>query len=183
MSDNPLWPAALALLFLALGAWGALRVRRWWMRRVLLRRMRHARRGEALAGPWLERRGYRIVETQATRTAALLVDGAEVPFAVRADYLVEKAGVRAIVEVKTGAVADPGARATRRQILEYAWVFDVREVLLFDADAGTLRRVSVPGGTPRVASSWTWRRIVLLALALFIAGIATGVAIARLLAR
>jgi hypothetical protein len=49
-----------------------------------------------------------------------------------------------VVEVKTGAVADPLARETRRQILEYAWVYGVNEVHLFNADDESLQRVGVP---------------------------------------
>jgi hypothetical protein len=45
----------------------------------------------------------------------LIVNGEESPFSVRADYVVERNGVRAIVEVKTGAVASPSSRGTRRQ--------------------------------------------------------------------
>ena len=141
----PPWAVALlALLVFALCAWLTLRVRRWWKRLLLLRRMRHARRGEHDARAWLESHGFRIVEQQATRTAFLIVDGAELQFTVRADYLVERGGLRGVVEVKTGAVADPANRGTRRQILEYAWVYDVDVVYLFDADEGRLVEIQVP---------------------------------------
>ncbi|MBI3567265.1 MAG: hypothetical protein HY084_03550, partial [Gemmatimonadetes bacterium] len=100
----------------------------------------------------------------------LLVDGDPVPFVVRADYLVERDGVRSVVEVKTGAVADAGARETRRQILEYAWVYGVSEVHLFNADDRSLQRVSVPPSAhPPEHSWWTRRRIAIVA---FAAGVA-----------
>ena len=142
---SPPWPivAAVVVLSLALGAWLGARVRRFWLRRQLARRWRHARRGEAQARGWLERHGFRILDEQVSRTATLIVDGHETPFTVRADYLVERDGVRAVVEVKTGDVADPSARGTRRQILEYAWVYGVSEVYLFDADTPRLHRISL----------------------------------------
>lgn len=79
-----------------------------------------------------------------SRSSFLVVNDEPSPFSVRADYLVERHGVRAIVEVKTGAVADPSSRGTRRQILEYAQVYGVAEVYLFDADAQRLHRIGIP---------------------------------------
>jgi len=126
------------------------RVRRWWLGRKLARRMRRARAGEDGAREWLEQHGFTVLDAQATQNSSLVVDEASTPFTVRADYLVERDGVRAVVEVKTGSVASPASRETRRQILEYAWVYGVDEVYLFDADAGELHRIGIParGGNP-----------------------------------
>lgn len=149
--DVPVPPwliAALALLCVSMGVWLGLTFRRWWFRRVLARRFGHARRGEADARGWLARNGFTVIEEQAARTTFLLVDGEELPFTVRADYLVERLGRQAIVEVKTGAAADPATRDTRRQILEYAWVFGVSDIYLFDADAEQLRQIEVPAALP-----------------------------------
>jgi len=147
--------AAVALLLL--GAWLGSRVRRLQLRRQLAKRWRHARHGEAKARAWLERRGFTILDEQVTQPASLIVNGEESAFTVRADYLVERHGVRAVVEVKTGEVADPASRGTRRQILEYAWVYGVSEVYLFNADTEQLHCIQVPaisaaaGLTRRVA--------------------------------
>ena len=129
--NRPWLMVAVLVLGIALGAWLGSRVRRFWMRRQLARRWSRARRGE------------------------------ESPFTVRADYLVERQGVRAVVEVKTGAVADPSSRGTRRQILEYAWVYGVTEVYLFDADAQRLHSIGVPtmaGGA--VPAPWMVRPVI-----------------------
>lgn len=144
------WPAVaiavagVLVLCLVLGAWLGAHVRRFWLRRRLARRWRHARHGEQRARGWLERHDFRILDEQVSRTSTLIVDGQESPFTVRADYLVERDDVRAIVEVKTGDVADPSSRGTRRQILEYAWVYGVSEVFLFDADAERLHHIALP---------------------------------------
>lgn len=160
MTPLPAWLlVAVALACLGLGAWAYQRARRWWLGRALRRRMRRARRGEDDARAWLERHGFTVLEAQVTQSATLGVDGVETPFAVRADYLVERNGIRSVVEVKTGSVASPAARETRRQILEYAWVYDVAEVYLFDADAEVLRRITVPSrrvalAAGRSAAAW-----------------------------
>jgi hypothetical protein len=163
--------AAALLLCLLLGAWLGSRVRRLWMRRRLARQWGHARRGEEQARGWLERHGFTVLDEQVSRQSLLIVDGEESPFTVRADYLVERNGVRAVVEVKTGAVADPSSRGTRRQILEYAWVYGVTEVYLFDADAQRLHRIGVPamsgGADPAPRRAWP-------VIAAFASGIAVG---------
>ena len=157
--SNRQWLIAAALvLCLLLGVWLGGRVRRFWMRRRLARQWGHARRGEKKARGWLEQHGFTVLDEQVSRQSWLLVDGEESPFTVRADYLVERNGVRAVVEVKTGAVADPSSRGTRRQVLEYAWVYGVSEVYLFDADAQRLHGIGVPamsgGAAPAGRMAW-----------------------------
>jgi len=171
---RPWFLVAAILLCLALGGWLGSRVRRFWMRRRLARRWGRARQGEAQACGWLERHGFTVLDEQVNQPSMLIVDGEESPFTVRADYLVERNGVRAVVEVKTGAVADPSSRATRRQILEYARVYGVTEVYLFDADAQRLHHIGIPampGGvipTPRTA----WPVVVGFASGAALGGIA-----------
>ena len=170
-----LWliPALFALGIVA-GVWLGGRGRRFWMRRQLARRWRHARRGEERARGWLERHGFTILEEQASRMSFLVVNGEESPFNVRADYLVERHGVRAVVEVKTGAVADPSSRGTRRQILEYAQVCGVTEVYLFDADAQRLHHIQIPTMDAALATApWNARSIAVV----FTAGVARGLAV------
>jgi Holliday junction resolvase-like predicted endonuclease len=167
--NHPWLLPALLALGIIFGVWLGSRVRRFWMRRRLARQWRRARRGEEHARGWLERNGFTVLDEQVNQPAFLIVNGEESPFTVRADYLVERNGVRAVVEVKTGAVADPSSRGTRRQILEYAWVYGVSEVYLFDADAQQLHRIGVPSNqgaaTPARFTAWQ----ILLALFLGVA--------------
>jgi hypothetical protein len=165
-SATPQWLVTAAVVAcLILGAWLGSRWRQFWMRRRLARRWDHARRGEAQARSWLERNGFTVLDEQVSQPSYLVVDGEDSPFTVRADYLVERNGVRAVVEVKTGEVADPASRGTRRQILEYAWVYGVSEVYLFDADAQRLHRIELPTMSARAAPERRRMRIVVAAFA------------------
>jgi hypothetical protein len=169
---NSVWlylTAGAALL--VLGAWLGSLVRRFLVRRQLARRWRHARHGERKARDWLERRGFTVLDEQVTQPSYLIVNGEESAFTVRADYLVERNGVRAVVEVKTGDVADPSSRGTRRQILEYAWVYGVSEVYLFNADTEQLHRIQLPAMARGVAHV---RRIAWSVAAALAAGIILG---------
>jgi len=165
------WLLAAGFALLLLGAWLGSRVRRFFMRRQLARRWRHARHGEEKARAWLEQRGFTVLDEQVTQPSYLIVNGEESAFTVRADYLVERNGVRAVVEVKTGEVADPSSRGTRRQILEYAWVYGVSEVYLFNADTEQLHRIQVP---ERSATAHSTRRIAWWIAAAVAAGIILG---------
>lgn len=104
-----------------------------------------ARRGERDAERLLRARGYRVVGRQETRRFALEVDGEPVEATCRADLLVEADdGTRWVAEVKTGDAARATRPQTRRQLLEYALVFDVDGVLLVDAAAGEVHEVRFP---------------------------------------
>ena len=136
----------LLLLCLAIGLWLGL----FLMRQVVVRRVARSRRlgaeGEARAERILTDSGCKIVERQATRTGTVLVDERERPFRVRADALVAYRGQRFVAEYKGGVEsAQISHRPTRRQLLEYAWVFDVDGLLLVDADAGVIHAIEFPG--------------------------------------
>lgn len=112
--------------------------RRWRVRR----RFARGAEGEREAVGILEAHGFSIEAAQVSRTYALAVDAASVPIAVRADYLVSRGGVSFVAEVKTGKVAPKvETSATRRQLLEYQYVFGVDGVVLVDADARSVRIV------------------------------------------
>jgi hypothetical protein len=100
------------------------------------RRQRRADRGEARAERLLRRQGYRIEERQASVHWTMEVDGEPVEVEARADLLVRRKGRLYVAEVKTGTRAtDPCHPRTRRQLLEYALVYDVDGVLLVDMEA------------------------------------------------
>lgn len=172
--NHPWFIPALLALGIVLGVWLGNRVRRYWMRRRLARQWSRARRGEEQARGWLESNGFTVLDEQANQPSFLVVNGEESPFTVRADYLVERNGVRAVVEVKTGAVADPSSRATRRQILEYAWVYGVSEVYLFDADAQRLHSIGIPAATGAAPPArWrSWPVFVAFGLGLLLGAVA-----------
>lgn len=132
------------LLVAALVVWLTLSLRRWWMARRLGERMDRAADGEQLAERWLVNQGYTILERQASRRCVMYINNRIAEFDVRADLIVTQGDERLLVEVKTGEVADPRVPQTRRQLREYADVFDVDAVVVFDATRQRLYRVAFP---------------------------------------
>jgi hypothetical protein len=112
------------------------------------------------------------------------VDGEAVTFGLRADYLVARAGRRYIAEVKTGLLAPRLSHGpTRRQLLEYSAAFEVDGVVLVDADRASIAHVEVPrlGTHARRGLRLGAGAAALLALLLFSAGLAAGVAFAAVI--
>ncbi len=135
--------AALALVCLALAvAWRRAAGRTG---RENARRAEVARRGESDAEALLVRRGFRVVSRQETRRFAVAVDGDEVEATCRVDLLVSRGdGTTWVAEVKTGDAARATRPSTRRQLLEYALVFEVDGVLLVDMEAREVHEVTFP---------------------------------------
>ena len=77
------------------------------------------------------------------------VDGERVAYEVCADFVVERGGERAIVEVKTAGAAKPSSPATRRQIFEYAALYGVNRAYMFDGDRSTLHEIVFQAAPPR----------------------------------
>lgn len=169
------WVAGVALALLILQT-ACLALQRALRRRRRVLRFERAARGESRAARMLQARGYDVLGAQVAAEHAVIVDREEVVVPLRADYLVEKRGVRYVVEVKTGEHAPRiETRATRRQILEYRVAFDVDGVLLVDGDSGTIREVTFPAlARLRPAPLRMWPALVALALA------GAAVALARL---
>ena len=117
------------------------------MRRRVRTHARLGRRAEHDGYRLLERRGYTVLSRQAQRDATLDVDGTTQTFTVRADAWVERDGRRFVAEIKSGQSATVTSRATRRQLLEYAYAFGIDEVLLVDPGEGTVAHVRFRGLT------------------------------------
>lgn len=109
------------------------------------------RQGEERAERWLQANGFRIESNQARRSCTVRVNGQPMTFEVQADFLVlDPRGESAVVEVKTGASADPKSAATRRQIFEYAAIYGVKNVYLFDGTTERLMHLEFAGRTSLV---------------------------------
>ncbi|MFO7566830.1 MAG: PD-(D/E)XK nuclease family protein [Enhygromyxa sp.] len=133
------------LVGLLLGALLSLWIGRAWRRARMRRRSRRARAGEVAAEVLLRRRGFRILDEQVRRREHLLVDGERLDFEVRADLLVSRWWRTYVVEIKTGKSApNPKTSATRRQLREYAAVYEVDGLLLADMSAGELHEIRFP---------------------------------------
>lgn len=138
-----------------LGAVAARSFAGWWAGRRLQRRMARARALEAGAADLLAAAGYRVIDQQAVGALPLLVDEEPIEATVRADYLVQRGARRFVVEVKSGSEApNPAARATRRQLLEYAVAWRAHGLLLLDAESGRLMEVRFPGLAGSPGARW-----------------------------
>lgn len=142
-TTRPSLLAAITVLAVvaALTVFLTLATRRWWKARRLARQMARAASAEDDTERWLRERGYEILARQLPGQGTLSVNGIAQPFDIRADLLVQMGPDRVIVEVKTGDAADPFLPSTRRQLREYAAVFDVAALYLFDATRGQLHRI------------------------------------------
>jgi hypothetical protein len=146
------WALAACAMSLVLVQTARLRWRGWIVGRRLRRQSARAQAGEVRALSLLARRGFRVTARQPSERWSVQRGDEEHTFTLRADYLVERRGLRYVAEVKTGQDAPSlAARATRRQLLEYHCAFAVDGVLLIDAEAGTVDEVSfrLPAARPR----------------------------------
>jgi hypothetical protein len=172
--DRPVLSPALvsAIVFAAL-AWllliGQELARRLRRRRLRLQ-MQRARAGEQAAPQLLRDLGYRVIGSQVSSAYALSLDAEPVSIAVRADFLVERDGLRFVAEVKTGLAAPRIQTAgTRRQLLEYRVAFEVDGVLLVDVEAQRAHVVRFPfegRDAPSSSTSWTFWAFAAMAIAL-----------------
>lgn len=130
-----------AILLIALTISLTLYLRRTLAARRLTTRMRAAAAAELLAEHWLTARGHQILDRQLTHRSTIWINEVPTDFDTRADLLVQMGPDRVLVEVKTGEAADPRSPATRRQLREYAAVYGVSVLYLFDADRQQLHRI------------------------------------------
>ena len=140
--DVLLWLLISVLSVLCLVLVLALRLSQGKASRASRARNAHAQWGEQEAERLLEKAGYAILERQVARSWAMAVDGENVEASVRADLLVQRNGQLFVAEVKTGRLApDPLYPPTRRQLLEYLFVFDPDGLLVVDVESRSIREV------------------------------------------
>ncbi len=147
--ERPALLVLLVLLVLVTGVWLGLRLARRVLRARVARTRRLGRAGEERALRLLARAGYEILGREVTAEGRLHVDGRERAFLVRADAIVRRRRRTYVAEMKGGPrVSRVTHRETRRQMLEYALVFDVDGVLLVDAEGGQVHEISFPDLRP-----------------------------------
>ena len=109
----------LALVFL-FGLACAFTLNTWMLRRNGKVNQRRGRRAERNAADLLEEEGFAVLDTQPRIASPLRVNGDPEQFVVTPDMLVEKDGVRYVVEVKVhDDRAGITSAAVRRQVIEY----------------------------------------------------------------
>jgi len=135
----------VGLLLLVVGVWVGIRLGRWVLRHRIARTRRLGARGEARAERLLAAAGWKVLEREVAARGVVRVDGEDLEYVVRADALVRRGRRTCVAEFKGGAGSSRiTSRATRRQLLEYAVLFDADGILLVDADAGRIHEVSFP---------------------------------------
>lgn len=145
-------------------------LRRRYRRKVFFR----AHEMEKRAAQLLEDRGYRVLGEQVEKSTFVKVDGQKIPYKVRADYFLKKGRRTYIAEVKAGnQVASVLQPHTRRQLLEYYFIYRPQAVLLVDGERGEIEEVTFPYGSTGL-KGWGW------GLVLFLLGFMVGQWINRL---
>jgi len=106
------------------------------------KRVRKAKKAEIDARAVLEKEGYVIIESQKRVPIITYLDNKPYKNWVQADFIVKKQGKIFVVEVKTGhgatKITNP---ATRRQLLEYDYVYRPHGILLLDMEYGKIQEV------------------------------------------
>ena len=136
-------------------------IRNWWMRQRILRKATRGRLIEDKAGEILADLGYAVIEQHPSVPYSWHLDGELMAVKATPDRLVKKNGKSYLVEVKTGAQANPKSAKTRRQMLEYYLYGDVDGVLYFDGDTGRLQSVVFPTPIRVRAPTWVWPTVLI----------------------
>ena len=118
----------LVIFFIWLG-W---KIRLWWKNFLFMLVRKRGKKGERTSIHLLEKNGYKVLDEQIKLNAYFFIDDEINEFDLRPDLLVEKDGIQYIAEIKTGEVANPSNRNTRRQLHEYSFYSNQDVVLLVD---------------------------------------------------
>jgi len=138
--------------------------------------------GERVGATLLRAAGYQVLAQQVSHQVTVLVDDEAYAARLRCDYLVERAGVRWVAEIKTGVTAPSLTHpATRRQLLEYQVAYGVTGVVLVDATVGTVHEVRFEldpdGGAGRAETTkppaMGWHFLVGVSVGAALVGVAT----------
>ena len=110
---------------------------------LVLKKFANGKEGEIRAKKYLINKGFKIIAEQVSLKKNIFIDNKEYSYEIRADFIVQKKGKKALVEVKTGKEAvDPLTTNTRRQLFEYSQSYNVDKVFLLDADSMTMKEIS-----------------------------------------
>ena len=120
----------LLIIFVILILYLGWRIRKAWKNFLFYLIKRKGRKGEGIAVKLLNKAGYEIIDEQVSFPGFLFENNNKVEYLVKPDFLVEKDGEKYIAEVKTGASALIQNRNTRRQILEYSHLNQIRQFYL-----------------------------------------------------
>ena len=140
--ENNLLAFLLIISSIILFIWLGWKIRLWWKNFLFMLLRKRGKKGEQNSIMLLEKNGYRIIEEQMKLNGSFFIDDALSKFDLRPDLLVEKDGVKYIAEVKTGDVASPFNRNTRRQLHEYSFYSNHDIILLVDPIKKSIKKIS-----------------------------------------
>tara|TARA_B100000575_G_C23072840_1_gene618013 strand:- start:631 stop:1092 length:462 start_codon:yes stop_codon:yes gene_type:complete len=122
--------------------WLGWKIRLWWKNFLFMLSRKRGNKGEKTSVELLEKNGFRILNKQIKLRGYFFIDGEKTEVDLRPDFLVEKDGVEYIAEIKTGDVANPSNRNTRRQLHEYSYYSGQENILLVDPTKRSIKLVS-----------------------------------------
>ena len=135
--------ALLLILFVIIFfIWLGWKIRLWWKNFLFSILKKRGRKGERNSIRLLENYGYKVLDEQIKLNGYFFIDDELKEFDLRPDLLVEKDGIQYIAEIKTGEVANPSNRNTRRQLHEYSYYSNQEIVLLVDPIRKSIKRLS-----------------------------------------
>ena len=103
---------------------------------------KRGKKGERTSIQLLKMNGYTVLDEQIKLNGYFFIDDELNEFDLRPDLLVEKDGIQYVAEIKTGEVANPSNRNTRRQLHEYSYYSNQDIVLLVDPIKKSIKRLS-----------------------------------------
>lgn len=117
-------------------------ISKWWIKRGYVLRAEIAKFAEKDAEELLKKHGFEILDKQLRGDVITYVDGKAHFGYVQADFLVRKKRKSYVAEVKSGEIPpDPTEPSTRRQLLEYDYVFKPDGLLLVDMNEKRIHEV------------------------------------------
>jgi hypothetical protein len=176
ISDKNPFVVVVIISSILLSVLSGIAVLKWYlhytMRKKMVRRVRRAAEGEKNAQIYLRDHGFKIIDEQVHIEKNINVDGTALPFTLRADFLVQKGGRRAVVDAKSGTeAADPTTPDTRRRMFEYGCYYDVDEVYIYDDVKKCLKKIVFTDAVPGKTSEWKLFLIGMIAGGLCCCGI------------
>ena len=140
--ENNSFLLALIIFVVLFLIWLGWKIRIWWKNFLFMLLRKRGQKGEKVSIYLLEKNGYKILDEQIKLNGYFFIDDDLKQFELRPDFLVEKDDVRYIAEVKTGEVANPTNRNTRRQLHEYSYYSGHDVVLLVDPIKKSIKKLS-----------------------------------------
>ncbi|MDK2901428.1 hypothetical protein H0A61_02448 [Koleobacter methoxysyntrophicus] len=150
-------------------------MKKWFNRRIIIKRIEKAKRGEKDAIKLLKAQGFKILNVQERKPLTTYINGKPYTNYVQVDIIAEKRKKKYIAEVKTGTRAVQTTNPnTRRQLLEYYLVYKPEGILLLDMSNKKINEVHFDIIKPFNKATIEMIKILIVFIAGLIAGAIIG---------